>query len=191
MVDDVPSLNANRSGVMGGVITGKYDMSLSSWLYQEKRSKFLSFSTVDTREHVLVATPNVHNIDIGLFLRPLTTSAWRGIVGLLLVIYLTSFVIKSRDSDETPAYQQILAISTGLFFVLLNSFYGGAMTMFFATDITLPFDNIREVIQASPEWELLLRKGMESTYTTYIEQQDTDYTAFMDREVFNCPASGF
>ena len=28
------SINANWSGVMGGVITGQYDMSLSSWLYQ-------------------------------------------------------------------------------------------------------------------------------------------------------------
>ena len=185
MVDAADSMNANWSGVMGGVITGQYDMSLTAWLYQEKRSKFLSFSHVDNRGLVLVATPNVPNIDFGLFLRPFTTSAWRGIVGVLLVTYLTSFVIKSRDSDETPTYQQILAMTTWLFFVLLNSFYGGAMTMFFANDITLPFENIRDVIQAYPEWELLLLKGTESTYTNYIQQRDTDFTAFMDREVFN------
>ena len=163
------------------MISGQYDISLNSWLYQEKRSRVLSFSTLITAELVLVATPNVPNIDFGLFLRPLTTSAWRGIVGVLLVTYLATFITKSRDSDETPPYKRILSISTWIFFVLLNSFYGGAMTMFFANDITLPFENIRDVIRAYPQWELLVFKGAEPTFTTYVEQGDVDYKALMDR----------
>ena len=163
------------------MISGQYDISLSSFLYQEKRSRVLSFSTLITAELVLVATPNVPNIDFGLVLRPLTTSAWRGIVGVLLVTYLVTFITKFRDSDETPPYQRILSISTCTLFVLLNSFYGGAMTMFFANDITLPFENIRDVIRAYPKWELLVFKGAEPTYTTYVEQGDVDYKALMDR----------
>ena len=55
------------------------------------------------------------------------------------------------------------------------------MTMFFANDITLPFENIRDVIRAYPEWELLVFKGAEPTYTTHVEQGDADYKALMDR----------
>ena len=154
MVDKASSMNASWRGVMGGVITGQYDMSLSAWLYQEQRSRVLSFSTLGTQVKFLVTTPQEPNIDFGLLVRPLTNSAWRGIVGVLLVTYLATIVIKSNGSEDTT-YKRMLAISTWIFFVLLNSFYGGAMTMFFANEVTLPFENIRDVLQAYPEWDLL------------------------------------
>ena len=182
MVDNADaSLNVSWRGVMGGVITGQYDMSLSAWLYQEKRSKVLSFSTFVTGERFLVATPNVLSIDFGLLLRPLTTSAWQGIVGVLLLSSLAGLVIKPGHYDEIKLYERILVISTWIFFVLLNSFYGGAMTMFFANDITLPFHNIGEVIRAYPEWNLLVFRGTEPTYMLYAEQGDPDYKAIMNR----------
>ena len=45
--------------------------------------------------------------------------------------------------------------SSWYFFVLLNAFYGGAMTMFFTTEAELPFTTEREVIRAHPDWNLL------------------------------------
>jgi hypothetical protein len=41
-----------------------------------------------------------------------------------------------------------------MFFVLLNAFYGGALTMFFTSEITIPFNNIYEVMRAYPSWNL-------------------------------------
>ena len=41
-----------------------------------------------------------------------------------------------------------------MFFVLLNAYYGGAMTMFFSSEISVPFTNILEVINAYPTWNL-------------------------------------
>ena len=41
-----------------------------------------------------------------------------------------------------------------MFFVLLNAYYGGAMTMFFSSEISIPFTNIIEVINAHPTWNL-------------------------------------
>ena len=163
------------------LIQGQYDMSLSSWVYQEKRSKVLSFSTYILTEYFLVTTPNVPSLDLGLLLRPLTTSAWKGISGLVLAIYLATLVTKSRDLDDTAANRRMLGISTGIFFVLLNSFYGGAMTMFFVNEAALPFENIHQVIRAYPEWELLVQNGTESVYMEHVKQGDADYKALMDR----------
>ena len=75
----------------------------------------------------------------------------------------------------------MLGISTGIFFVLLNSFYGGAMTMFFVNEAALPFENIHQVIRAYPEWELLVQNGTESVYMEHVKQGDADYKALMDR----------
>ena len=63
------NVNANWSGVMGGVITGQFDMSLSAWLYQEKGSRVLSFSNFMSGGLFLVATPKVPSIDFSFFYR--------------------------------------------------------------------------------------------------------------------------
>ena len=175
-----PTVEMNFTGVMGGVIRGQYDLSLSTWIYLEKRSRVLSFSTNYREEKVLVLIPKVPNIDFGIFTRPLTTSAWGGIVGVILLTLLTSSFI-NYNGLEDAFDSRIWATSIWLFFVLLNSFYGGAMTMFFANDITLPFENTRDVIRAYPEWTLLMRKDTEPNYTPYVDNQDPDYVAFMDR----------
>ena len=53
--------------------------------------------------------------------------------------------------------------------------------MFFASEAALPFENIRQVIRAHPEWELLVLKGTEPSYTVHAEQGDEDYKTLMGR----------
>ena len=172
--------NMNWTGVMGGVITGQYDLTLSAWRYTKHRSRFVSVSTFITSHRILVTTPNVPNIDFGLFIRPLTASSWKGIVGVTLIIISISLIIKSEGLDEA-IHHKIFTITAWLFFLLLNAYYGGAMTMFFANDITLPFKNIRDVMRTYPEWKLLMMQGTEISYVPYVEMGDPDYGAFMDR----------
>ena len=47
------------------------------------------------------------------------------------------------------------------FFVLIQAYYGGEMTMFFATEIVPPFENLREVLQEFPKWNLVFTSGLE------------------------------
>jgi hypothetical protein len=55
-----------------------------------------------------------------------------------------------------------MVITSGwLFFVLLNSYYCGAMTMFFSNEITIPFKTTRDVIMLYPDWKLKIMKGTE------------------------------
>ena len=51
---------------------------------------------------------------------------------------------------------QISIISFWFLFVLLNSFYGGALTMFFVAEITIPFNTIRDVLKVFPEWKVVV-----------------------------------
>ena len=176
--------NMNWSGVMGGVVTGQYDLSLNAWRYTKERSRFVSVSTFITTYRILVTTPDVPNIDFGLFIRPLTASSWKGIVGVTLIMFSISLIIKSEGFDEAIPHK-IFTITTGLFFILLNAYYGGAMTMFFANDITLPFEKIRDVMRTYPEWKLLMMQGTEISYVPYVDMGDPDYVAFMDRVTSN------
>ena len=67
------------------------------------------------------------------------------------------------------------------FFVLLNAFYGGAMTMFFTSETTLPFETEREVIKAYPDWNLMLLEGNEFLFLSKAMAGDQDYIDFVDR----------
>ena len=50
------------------------------------------------------------------------------------------------------------------FFVLINAYYGGALTMFFASEIALPFETLRDVLKAMPSWTLLVHDGNQVIY---------------------------
>ena len=56
----------------------------------------------------------------------------------------------------------IIEVSLWFFFVLINAYYGGALTMFFVSEITLPFNTLRDVLKAFPSWNFVFIDGLES-----------------------------
>ena len=46
------------------------------------------------------------------------------------------------------------------FFVLINAYYGGALTMFFSTEASIPFNSIAEVMR-NKEYKLIHQMGRE------------------------------
>lgn len=60
--------------------------------------------------------------------------------------------------ENTSSY--MIAYITGwYFFVLVNAYFGGAMTMFFSSEITIPFEYIKDVMKKYPDWKLLMKDG--------------------------------
>ncbi len=56
----------------------------------------------------------------------------------------TTLLPASQNYEYHESHQ--IASTTGwIFFTLLNAYYGGALTMFFTSEVALPFDNVREV----------------------------------------------
>ena len=62
----------------------------------------------------------------------------------------------------------MMLVSCWYFFVLLNAFYSGAMTMFFTSETTLLFETERDVIKAYPDWNLMLLKGNEFLFISKV-----------------------
>ena len=60
--------------------------------------------------------------------------------------------------EKTDSYM-LTSTSAWFFFVLLNAFYGGALTMFFSSEIRVPFNTIEDVMKAFPTWKLLMMNG--------------------------------
>ena len=52
----------------------------------------------------------------------------------------------------------------------MHSMYGGSMKAFFVNDITLPFDNMRDVLKDFPSWNLVYIYGNSAFFTVYANQ---------------------
>ena len=63
-------MSGNWTGVMGDVITGRYPMSLNSWLWPLERDPILDHVSVVRDNEILVMTPKAPLFDLLLYIRP-------------------------------------------------------------------------------------------------------------------------
>ncbi len=74
--------------------------------------------------------------------------------------------------------EMILSTTVWYFFVLLNAYYGGALTMFFTSTITIPFESVFDVLRAHPNWKMIYQSGEEAFFTLQA-QHDPDYARYV------------
>ena len=115
--------------------------------------------------------------------RPFSGDAWVAITlvtGVVtLSIYISRIVTPStRDADSN----RVMALSIWMFFVVVNAYYGGAMTMFFANKISIDLETKRDVLQAYPDWHLIFKDGAQSKFIEYAIQGDADYVEYLARD---------
>ena len=150
---------------MGDVLTGKYHLSLNSWVWFEKRDPLLDFVPVSKEKFILTYIPKPPEVDYGLFIRPFRIEAWRAIFAVsfvgLLSFALTQIIAKIYGIRISSRIVMFFGWS---FFVLINAYYGGALTMFFASEVALPFETMRDVLKAVPTWTLLHMAGGEANF---------------------------
>ena len=104
--------------------------------------------------------PQPPELDFGLFLRPFQNECWYAISVILiiiLVIIIGPYLLISYYEYTEGA--KCAAFWSWIFFVLINAFYGGALTMFFASEPTLPFSSIEDIMMAYPDWKLKMMNG--------------------------------
>ena len=124
--------------------------------------------------------PSSSNYDPGLFIRPFDVDSWAYVVTLSLVI-MTIVMIGhwfERRAEKTGGRPTKLAgikltvvIGTIYSVVTLNGFYDGALTMFFAKEITAPFESESDVLEAYPTWTYNIRK--DSYLDIYIRAEES------------------
>ena len=182
---------ANTSGEWGGVVgnvfRGEYHFSMSTWVWNEERQDMFDFATILTDQPVLAITMKEQDIDYELFTRPFSRGAWLIIaltITLLLSILFIPLLISSKF-EKTNSYRLVQSIAF-LFFMLIEIYYGGALTMFFASSPVLPFKTITDVIRGYPGWQLMMLSGNDVYYVYKVQEGDPDYKAFWER-VKNTP----
>ena len=107
---------------------------------------------------------------------------------VLLVFYYLPQILSPYVRKRAEHFISLrLVHSTGWYFMmLLEIYYSGALTMFFSTEVGVPFDTMRQVMQAYPDWKLQLQLGMQVFFIYQVEEGDPDYVKFWDR-VENMP----
>ena len=100
------------------------------------------------------------NLDFTLFLRPFTQGSWTVIIILTLACcsvalgYQVSAMKKYQGQDSARTVTFII----WMLFLLLNSFYGGSLTMFFTTKPSPPFTTVRQGLNNS-DWKMIIVDG--------------------------------
>ena len=98
-------------------------------------------------------------------MRPFRQETWQVIIAVSALIFTTllvSHLIGFKVENEVS--KRILLFFTWSFFVLIDAYYGGALTMFFASEVSLPFEGLREVIKAVPDWTLVYIEGYDAVF---------------------------
>ena len=80
-----------------------------------------------------------------------------------------------RKYTETTAFN-IITTAGWFFFVLINAYYGGALTMFFVSEITLPFNTIRDALMAFPGWKIMYQAGNDAYFEIPASQVNSQIT---------------
>ena len=145
------NLSGEWGGALGNVVLGNYPMCLAHWVLTAPRWDLLEFVISATETGVLAVTPRLPEVDLGLFIRPFRREAWFAALGVLAgVILLVTIPFWWNSTYDSSESFMITKTSGWCFFMLINAFYGGALTMFFTTQVDLPFETMRDVMQAYP-----------------------------------------
>lgn len=90
-------------GVLGGVINDEYMCSISDWFWLPQRDSLMDFAPHIFDNMVLAVTPQRPHIDLGLFVRPFTASAWKGIgitFAIIIICLLALYSFYTTDTDR-------------------------------------------------------------------------------------------
>ena len=186
------NVNGTWGGVLGDVTNGDYPLCLSSWTNTYSRIGMVDFVVVgEGSELVMALYPQRPKYDSGLFTRPLTQNVWI-VIGIISLVLLFCIVLSNKLSKEnhlTVSVRIVTSIAWLTFFLVIAHFEG-ALTMFFTTEISVPFETRTEGMKAFPEWKVMIRKGNDRMFRELAEQGIPVYIDYWDR-MQNDPTSIF
>ena len=95
------------------------------------------------------------------------------VVLIFIFVYIVPYVFM-KDFEDSDSYM-VACTTCWFFFVLINCWYGGALTMFFTSEIRIPFTNVEQVMREYPNWKLLMMVGNDVHFQYKAVQVKSDY----------------
>ena len=141
------------------------------------------------RNRILLAAMKeaIKKYNVGIFKPPFTSNLWIAYLTTTLALLLTLKFLShqhhrsGKNSNILKKCYRFILFLAWSFFLIIEIYYEGALTMFFTTQSYIPFKSMREVIRAYPDWKLMMRAGWENDFLGYIESNDLDYIKFWNR----------
>ena len=141
---------------MGEVALNNYDLSVSHWTVLEHRLKVLDMPILVKEHYAMFLRSTAPKTDFGFFLRPFQSDLW--ILTLSLLILSMIAVIGVQKCHQYTDVRRCIQLSAWILFIVVNAYYGGALTMFFLSHSKVPFSNIQEALKYS-EWKVTFQNG--------------------------------
>ena len=146
--------------------------------------------------------PTPPTMDFTLFLRPFQLAAWSAFAATLLIIMALTFaagLVQKKFRKICPGQglqssSRIMTIVGWVFMLItINGYFDGALTMFFADEGGIAFESQRDILNAFPDWTLIMRKSHlshmiglaeeDELYREYVEQIEKDPKKFFVKNV--------
>ena len=129
--------------------------------------------------------PQPPSYDATLFTRPFKNDAWVVISCISIILCLCLWIAEGKTGlknkcQKSLSHRIIISIAWFSFFLILN-YYQGSLTMFFTTEITVPFSNLKGAASAYPDWKLRLKPGDEGFLYLLAADGDQKAAEFFDR----------
>ena len=184
----IPNATGAYGGVMGKISNGLYPLGVSFWINIESRIGLFDFVVTGRGdEYLLALIPKLPEYDSTLFTRPFSDEAWWtiGITNIVLIFCLIITWIIPRWCGKLKVKGnsfRLVKSTIWLTYLLITIYYGGALKMFFTTEITIPFQSLKEVLLAYPEWKLRFRNGNDVLFHKKSQtMNDIIYDEFWER----------
>ena len=172
--------NGTNGGIWGDIISKHYDMSLNMWTWTLERNELFSFVPTLQTNNVLVVKPQQSSIDFGFFTRALTVDSFSAILLLNIATLSLIFIFNFYGLDEEMNGVKMMTFISWMFFTLINSYYSGVLTMFFATT-SAPFETFREAVLSYPNWIIIIQDGSQGWISQEAEKGDPDFLSLWQR----------
>ena len=161
--------NGTWGGVIGLVTEGSYHMCVSIFANFLWRREMFDFVKIGAGGPFLIAyLPQSSNFDFWLFIRPFSNDSWTVILIIVTFIITTALLghhfggnINRNRNEERIKFKGINLVNIigWLFFIIvINGYYDGALTSFFADENAVGFASESDLLK-DPDWTYNLREG--------------------------------
>ena len=139
------------------------------------RSNLVDYPLPCMKMPLVVYVPNSQKIiNYDLILKPFTPLAWLSLGAALFIISILQIVPRETIPwwVDTWISHRIIVFSSWTLFILVNSYYAGTLTMFFATEAQLPFKDLANAMELYPSWRLLAHTSSEYSVKKYMARDE-------------------
>ena len=175
------NVNGTWGGVWGDVIYKHYDMILAPWLWTSARNELFTCVPLLQLGNMLAMKQQNSKIDFGFFTRAFVGDTLIYIIFMAGAAVFLILIGNLYGLDEEKNSIKIMTFICWIFFILVNSFYSGILTMFFTTTSSVSFNTVSDAIQAYPSWRFMFLDGYQGWVYNTAQRGDPDFMSLWQR----------